>query len=130
VPGGWGGRRLKVTPITVDLSAGTISPDNDELCDLIILMMEYIIITSETSALKRLGASVGTGPFAATVAGSQDEGIKVVNADGVTIEVSAGRLQARVALHKLDVATRKEEMETAIRAFLNRQTGNYGKMVW
>jgi hypothetical protein len=48
----------------------------------------------------------------------------------VTVEVSAGRLQARVSLHRLDVQTREKDMETAIRAFLNRQTGNYGKMVW
>jgi len=130
VPGGWGGQKLKVSPIEVDLNAGTISPNNDELCDLIILMMEYIIITSETSALKRLGASAGSGPFASTVTGVQQEGIKVVNADGVSVEVSAGRLQARVALHKLDVATREKELETAIRAFLSRQTGNYGKMVY
>jgi hypothetical protein len=130
VPGGFGGRRIKVSPITVDLSAGTISPDNDELCDLIILMMEYIVITSETSALKRLGATVGSGPFASMTAGVSGEGIKVVNADGVTIEVSAGRLQARVSLQRLDVATREKELETAIRAFLNRQTGNYGKMIW
>jgi hypothetical protein len=130
VPGNWGGRRLQVSPITVDLAAGTISPNNDELCDLIILMMEYIIITAETSALKRLGATAGTGPFASTVEGAVGEGIKVVNADGVTVEVSAGRLQARVSLHRLDVQTREKDMETAIRAFLNRQTGNYGKMVW
>lgn len=130
VPGGFGGRRLQVSPITVDLAAGTISPNNDEICDLIILQMEYIIITSETSALKRLGATAGTGPFAATVAGAVSEGIKIVNADGITVEVSAGRLQARVSLHRLDVQTRMKELETAIRTFLNRQTGNYGKMIY
>jgi hypothetical protein len=130
VPGGFGGRRLKVSPITVDLAAGTISPNNDEICDLIVLQMEYIIVTSETSALKRLGASVGTGPFAAMVQGVSAEGIKVVNADGVTVEVSAGRLQARVALQKLDVSTREKELEMAIRSFLNRNTGNFGKMIY
>lgn len=130
VPGNWGGRRLQVTPITLDLEAGTISPNNDELCDLIILQMEYIIITAETSALKRLGATAGTGPFGATVAGAIGEGIKVVNADGVTVEVSAGRLQARVSLHRLDVQTRMKDLETAIRAFLNRNSGNFGKMIY
>ena len=53
VPGNWGGRRLQVSPITLDLEAGTISPNNDELCDLIILQMEHILNTSETSARKR-----------------------------------------------------------------------------
>lgn len=130
VPGGLGGRRLNVTPITIDLATGTVSPNNDEICDLIVLQMEYIIITSETSALKRLGASVSAGPYSAMTAGVSGEGIKVVNADGVTVEVSAGRLQARVSLQRLDVATREKELEIAIRAFLNRNTGNFGKMIY
>jgi len=130
VPGNFGGPRLKVSELTVDVEAGTISPDNDELCDLVIMMMEFIIITSETSALKRLGASAASGPFATTTSAAGQDGIMVKNADGVVIDISAGRLQSRTTLHRLDVQTRKEELEAAIKAFQNRQTGNYGKYVW
>lgn len=130
IPGGFGGPKIQVGELTVDVEAGTISPDNDELCDLIILMMEYIIITGETSALKRLGAAYASGPFATVLGGVGNEGISVTNADGVTVNVSAGRLQARTAMQRLDVETREKELETAIKAFLGRQTGNYGKMIW
>jgi len=129
IPGNFGGPRIQVAELTLDVEAGTVTPNNDELCDLIILMMEYIVITSETSALKRLGAT-GSGPFAVTTASAANDGIMVKNADGVVVDVSAGRLQSRTTLHRLDVETRKEELETAIKAFLGRQTGNYGKFIY
>jgi hypothetical protein len=124
IPGGFGGPRIKVNPIVADPEAGTITPSNDELCDLIIMMMEYIIVTSEVSALKRLTA---TGPLATTA--SQD-GISVVNADGVSVSISPSRLGFRSDLHKFDVKTRGEALEMAIRAFLNRLTGNFGKLIY
>lgn len=127
VPGNFGGPRLRVAQMEVDVEAGTITPSNDELCDLIILMMEYIIITAETSAWKRFQAS---GPFSAGAQSVSRDGIMVRNADGVTIDVSVGRLQTRASLHRLDVETREKELETAIKAFLGRMTGNYGKFIW
>jgi len=130
IPGGFGGPRIQVAEITIDVEAGTVTPDNDELEDLIILMMEYIIITGETSALKRLGAAFASGPYSTVLGGVGGEGISVTNADGVTINVSTGRLQARTTLQRLDVETRQKELEACIRAFLGRQTGNYGKMIW
>jgi hypothetical protein len=130
IPGTFGGPRLKVSPITVDLEAGTITPNNDELCDLIIMMMEYIIITSEVSALKRLAATSASGPFATLVGNAVNDGISVTNADGVRVDISGGRLANRVALHRLDIQTREKELEAAIKAFLARQTGNYGKLIY
>ena len=130
IPGGFGGPKIQVGELTVDVEGGTISPDNDELCDLIILMMEYIIITGETSALKRLGASFASGPYATVLGSVGNEGISVTNADGVTINVSTGRLQTRATLQRLDVETRTKELETAIKAFLNRETGNFGKLIY
>jgi hypothetical protein len=127
VPGNFGGPRLKILQMEVDVEAGTIVPSNDELCDLIILMMEYIIITGETSAMKRLQAS---GPFSASVGSSNKDGIMVRNADGVTIDVSVGRLQTRATLQRLDVETRKAEIEAAIKLFWGRMTGNFGKFIW
>lgn len=130
IPGGFGGPKIQVAHLEVDVEAGTVSPDNDELCDLIILMMEYIVITGETSSLKRLGAAFASGPFATVLTGISNEGISVTNADGVTVNISAGRLQARTSMQRLDVETRKDELEMAIRAFLNRMTGNMGKMIY
>lgn len=128
IPGGFGGPRIKVIPIEVDLENGTIVPANDELCDLTIMMMEYIIVSSEVSSLKRLVAL--SGPHSATVASASQDGISVTNADGVTINISGGRLANRAQLHKLDLETKKAELDAAIRAFLNRMTGNYGKMIY
>jgi hypothetical protein len=130
VPGNFGGPRLRVAQLEVDVEAGTVHPCNDELTDLIILMMEYIIITSETSAMKRLQAS---SP-ASSISTSNRDGIMVRNADGVTVDVSVGRLQARanfiLQLQRLDVETRERELEAAIKAFLGRMTGNFGKFIW
>lgn len=130
IPGGIGGPRIQVAQLEIDVAAGTITPSNDELEDLIILMMEYIIVTGETSSLKRLGAAFASGPYATVLGGIGNEGISVTNADGVTVNISTGRLQARTAMQRLDVDTRTRELETAIKAFLGRQTGNYGKMVY
>jgi hypothetical protein len=127
VPGNFGGQRLQIAELTLDVEAGTVTPNNDELCDLIILMMEYVIITSETSAWKRFEAS---GPFAGGAASLSRDGIMVKNADGVTIDISAGRLQSRTTLHRLDVQTREKELDTAIKAYLGRMTGNFGKYIW
>lgn len=130
IPGGIGGPKIQVAHLEVDVEAGTISPDNDELSDMIILMMEYLIVTGETSSLKRLGAAYASGPFATVLGGVGNEGISVVNADGVSINISTGRLQARTAMQRLDVETRTRELETAIKAFLGRMTGNFGKLIY
>ena len=130
VNGQYGGRRIRVTPITLDLVAGTISPNNDEVCDLLILQIEYIIASSEISALKRLGASVGSGPFASFVQAAGRDGVSVTNADGVSVTVQGGRLSNRTQLAKFDAEMRKEELDAACKAFLSRNSGNFGKMVW
>lgn len=130
IPGGFGGPRIKVSPIEANVENGTISPNNDEICDLVIMQMELIVLESEVSALKRLAATSASGPFATLVAGASQDGITVTNADGVTVSISPARIQVRADLHKFDVKTRREELEMAIRAFLNRMTGNFGKMVY
>lgn len=130
IPGGFGGPKIKVIPITIDLENGTINPSNDELCDLTIMMMEYIIVSSEISALKRLAANAVSGPHSATVASASQDGITVTNADGVTVSISGGRLANRVQLHKIDLDTKREELEMAIRAYLNRMTTNFSKMIY
>jgi hypothetical protein len=128
IPGGFGGPKVKVSPITIDLVAETINPNNDELVDLIIMMMEYIIVSSEISALKRLTAI--SGPFSSSVASASQDGITVTNADGVTLSISGGRLANRAQLHRLDLETKEKELQAAIRAFLNRMSGNFGKLIY
>jgi hypothetical protein len=130
IPGGFGGPRLKVSPIVADVEAGTITPNNDEICDLVIMQMELIILESEVSALKRLAATSSSGPYASIVGSASQDGITVKNADGVSVSISPGRLNVRADLHKFDVKNRREELEKMIRAFLNRQTGNYGKLIY
>lgn len=124
IPGGFGGPRIKVAPIIADLDAGTITPSNDEIFDLVTLQMELIILESEISALKRLTAN---GIFGSSVG---QDGLSVTNADGVTVTISTGRLGFRSDLHKFDVKTRRDELEASIKAFLNRMTGNFGKMIY
>lgn len=130
IPGGFGGPRIRVAHLDLDVETGFLSPNNDEIEDLLIMMCEYIIITSETSALKRLGASFASGPFATVLGGIANEGISVTNADGVIVNISTGRLQFRTTLQRLDVETRTKELEAAIKVFLSRMTGNFGKLVY
>jgi hypothetical protein len=130
IPGGFGGPRIKVSPIVADLTAGTITPNNDEICDLVIMQMEYIIVSSETSALKRLAATTTSGPHVAMVSHASNDGVSVKNADGVEVTIEGRRLGNRYLLHKLDLETKRKDLEAAIKAFLGRQTGNYGKMIY
>jgi len=124
IPGGFGGPRIKVFPIIADPEAGTITPNNDEICDLVVMQMEVIILESEISALKRLMAIDGLS----TSVGQ--DGISVTNADGVTVTISSSRLGFRSDLHKFDATQRRNELEAAIKAFLSRMTGNFGKMIY
>lgn len=130
IEGEYGGRRIRVYPLTVDIEAGTISPNDDEYCDLIILQMEYIIKTSELSALKRLNASAASGPAAVAMTTAINDDVEVTNADGVTVKIGGGRLQTRASLYRFDVEMMKAELDAAVKRFLNRLTGNFGKMVY
>lgn len=120
---------LRVANITYDLNGNTISPDTDELADLIILQMEYVIAKGEISALKRLNAAYG-GAYATSVGGAAVDDMEVVNADGVKIKVGAGRLNNRVKLFQLDLETIKEELDEAIMAYLGRMVANYSKLIF
>lgn len=130
IEGEFGGRRIRVYPLTVDVEAGTITPNNDEYCDMLILQMEYIIKTSELSALKRLNANAASGPAAVAMRTAINDDVTVTNADGVTVAIGGGRLQTRASLYRFDVETMKAELDAAVKRFLNRMSGNFGKMVY
>lgn len=125
-----GYKALQVAPITYDISGDSISPDNDEIADLIILQCEYIIKKGEISALKRLHATAG-GVFFGSVGGASTDGVSVTNADGVTVDMGGGsRFTARAGLFRMDLETIKEELEEAKKKFLYRLTGNFSKLVY
>jgi len=130
IPGNFGGPRLKVSPIVANLTDGSITPDNDEICDLVVMQMEVIILEGEVSALKRLAATSSSGPFASLVSSASQDGITVKNPDGTLVSIAPGRLTVRSDLHKFDVKNRREELENAIKAFLGRMTGNFSKMIY
>lgn len=119
----------KISPITYDLSGDTIFPDNDEIADLIILQMEYVIAKGELSALKRLSSAYG-GAYATSVGSAEGDGVTVTNADGVVVSVGASRLNNRTKLILEDANLIKAELNEAIKRFLGRATGNYGKLVY
>lgn len=125
VPGNFGGQRIKVSPLVLDTEAGTLSPSNDELCDLVILQSEVIILSSEISALKRLHAN---GPFGQT--NISGDGISVTNPDGTNVSISPSRLTTRADLHKFDLMQKTKELEDAVKLFWNRMSGNFGKFIW
>jgi len=121
-----GYKSLSVAPITYNISGNSIDPDNDELADMIVLMMEYIIKKGEVAALKRLNAAYG-GAFSTN---AEADDISVKNADGVDVRMGANRLATRARLFTLDLETIIKELNEAIKRFLFRQTGNYSKLVY
>ncbi len=130
VEGNFGGRRIRVVPITINFGTGVFNPPGDEYEDLIILQMEYIIATGEVAALKRLSATTASGPYATALATVANDDIEVVNADGVKIKIGGGRIQTRAALHRFHVETLGKELMLAKRQFLHRITGNFSKLIW
>lgn len=119
----------KISSITYDISGDTISPDNDEIADLIILQMEYIVAKGELSALKRLSSAYG-GAYASSIGSAEGDDMSVTNVDGVVIRSGMSRLNNRTRLVLEDANLIKKELDEAIKKFLGRQTGNYGKMVY
>lgn len=130
VPGQFGGLRIRTIPITLDLDSGVITPPGDEYSDLLILQMEYIIKTSEISALKRLSVTGTSGPFLASIGNASGDGISVTNADNVTVAISSNRLTTRAALMRFDVEMIDKELETAVMRYLARLSSTFGKLVY
>lgn len=126
---GYQSLKSQISPITYNLTAGTISPDNDEIADLIILQMEYIIKKGEVSALKRLNAAYG-GVYATLSGNAVNDDVSVTNADGVKVSVGGSRLSNRRQLFELDLETVIDELKEAKKRFMYRMTGNYSKLIY
>jgi len=123
-----GYKSLSVEQITYDLANDSISPDNDEIADLIILQMEYIIAKGEVAALKRLNSSYG-GAYSTGSNVSNDD-VEVTNADGVKIKMGAGRLNNRTRLMLENANMIRKELNDAVKRFLTRMSGNFGKCIF
>jgi hypothetical protein len=130
IPGQFGGPRIQVLHLTIDFEAGTITPPGDTYEDLLILQSEYIIATSEIAALKRLSASAASGPAAVAVLEAVNDDVSVRNADGVQVSIGGGRLQTRANLYKFHAESLAKELDDAVRRFLNRMSGRFGKCVY
>ncbi len=130
IQGQFGGRRIRVIPLTLDIAAGTINPPGDEYEDLLILQMEFLIKTAELTALKRLDATAASGPVAHAVAKAVNDDVEVRNANGVVVKIGGGRLQTRATLYKFDAKMTEKELDEAVRRFLSRMSGNFGKCIF
>jgi hypothetical protein len=130
IEGQFGGRRIRVIPITIDFSAGTINPPGDEYEDLLILQSEYILATSEIATMKRLNASAGSGFGLTAATAASIEGIDVTNADGTRVSIAVSRLTTRASLMRFHVEELRRELDDAVKKYLNRATANYTKMVY
>jgi hypothetical protein len=101
------------TPITINLITGEITPSTDPYIDLLTLQMEYLIASSEVSALKRLNPTLG-GAFGSGLIGIDGAGVSVTNTDGVSISVSPTRLTTQAQMYKFDVERLKAELDKAV----------------
>lgn len=111
--------------LSVDLLAGTISPNSDPYADLVVLQMEEILLQSESIALQRLNANTA-GSFGSGLQGVSADGVSVTNVDGVTITKSIGRLSHRADLTKFNLGNISKMLEDGIKDIKWRLSGAHG----
>ncbi len=124
----FGGRRISIPPLEIDVVNGTITPDTPEMVDMTVLQMEVIILKGEIAALRRLKNLNGSFNSAASTAAQDD--VSVRNADGVSVTMGAGRFSTRARLYEKTLDSVEEELQDAVTAFLARESANFGKMVY
>lgn len=136
-PGGLGAP-MRMPAIVLDLDSRTITPNNDEIKDIIILQSEVLITHAEMATLRR-ASSAGAGADGATLIASasgiatSSDGIMIRNADGVTIstEKRFGTWAAtKVGLFLAEAARREAELERAIKQLKYSFSANYGKVIY
>lgn len=121
-PGGIGQPAI-TPPITIDIDAGTMFPNNDEIKDLIVLQTEVMIARAEISVLSRASSVGAVGPLTTLmtatsgIVSDNGEGLSVKNTDGVMINTSARMhawLSNKTKLFLENAAAREKELQTAI----------------
>lgn len=129
VGGQFGGMRIKMPPIILDVNAGTITPDNAEIIDMVVLQSEIIILKSEIAALRRLNPALG-GAFGTSTSTAAQDDISVRNPDGTSVTKGAGRFATRARLFTTDLETLTEELNDAVTRFLARVSSSYSKYIY
>jgi len=120
--------RTSTPVLTLDLSAGTITPSTDPYADILVLQMEEILLTGETVALQRLNQATA-GAFGSGIVGVAGDGVSATNADGVSISKAVGRLSHRADLAKFNLTNIRQELEAAIKDLRWRLAGGSGRDV-
>lgn len=120
--------RVSTPVLTLDLQAGTISPDTDPYADILVLQMEEILLTGESTALARLNANTA-GAFGSGLQGIASDGVSATNADGVSISKAVGRITARTDMTKFNLEAIRKELNQAIADLRWRLAGGSGRDV-
>lgn len=137
-PGGLG-TPARIPGIVLDLDARTITPDNDEIKDIVVLQAEVLITRAEMSALRRASAAAAGQPGAelvgstsGIVAGAGD-GVMVKNPDGVVIDTRSRYTNWQTNRTKLfleEMKDREAELERALKALKHSFSSSMGKCVY
>lgn len=137
-PGGLGTPAI-TPPISINILAGTIFPDTDEMKDIVVLQTEVLITRSEMSALRRASAGSATAAGAELIGATSGivtdtgAGLRVRNADGVEIDTTTRMsqwLSNRVKLFLDEAKARELELEKALLQLRHDISGNSTKVVF
>ena len=120
--------RVSTPVLTLNLQNGTIDPSTDPYADILVLQMEEILLTGESTALARLNQATA-GAFGSGLQGVAADGVSATNVDGVTISKAAGRLQHRRDMMKFNLQAIRDELSKAISDLRWRLAGGSGRDV-
>jgi hypothetical protein len=120
--------RASTPVLTLNLENGTIDPSTDPYADILVLQMEEILLTGESTALARLN-QVTAGSFGSGLVGIASDGVSSTNADGVSISKAVGRLSHRADMTKFNLTAIREELSKAISDLRWRLAGASGRDV-
>ena len=133
------GTPARVPSIVLDTDARTLTPDNHEIHDIVILQMEVLLTRAEMSALRRASAA-GAGQPGAELVGSTSgiidgagDGVMVRNADGVVIDTRTRYSSWNTNRTKMfleEMKAREDELKEAIKKLKHSFSSNMGKVVY
>ena len=133
------GTPASVPAIVLNLDARTLTPDNHEIHDIVILQMEVIITRAEMAMLRRASAASAGAPGAELLAaasgivGGAGDGVMVRNADGVVIDTRqrySSWASNRVKLFLDEAKRREEDLAKAIKDLKHSFSSSMGKVIY
>jgi hypothetical protein len=137
-PGGLG-TPMRMSSISIDFDSRTVTPDNDEIKDILILQAEVLITRAEFAALRRASAATAAADGAQIIAATSGivtgsaVGIMIKNADGVTIDTKTSYtnwMNNKTKMFLEDAAAREKQLEKAIMNLKYNFSSTYGKVVY